>query len=145
MNPRANADLAVQYWNDSTLKAWFWHANSWCPSEWTPSFSPDVHWHVGHERPTEPPVKMCELGGIRFPMPMTEAPGEGEMYIYVSTCGVYQEEWLNTAWDKERLERGLCHRTEEAAQQHYRALVAANMQAVEAVTLAAAEIGGAMG
>ena len=133
MNPRANKEQADRYFADDTLKAWWWNEvdKTWAEARW-PDFEPSLTWQVGHERPTEPPQKMCELAGVKFPMPMTEAPGEGEMYIYVSTCGVYQEEWLNTAWDKERLERGLCHRTEEAAQQHYRALVAANMQAVEA-------------
>ena len=119
MNPRANKELADRYFADDTLKAWYWPPGD---GGWVfvsnPWFSDDLNWHVGHEAPTEPPQKRCELAGIKFPMPMTEAPGEGEVYIYVSTCGVYQEEWLNTAWDKERLERGLCHRTEEAAQQH---------------------------
>lgn len=133
MNPRANKELADRYFADDTLKAWYWPPGD---GGWVfvsnPWFSDDLNWHVGHEAPTEPPAKMCELAGVKFPMPMTEAPEADSQFWVVTIDGANYFRWQGSLTDLSLLNQRRCHRTKESAEQHYRALVAANMQAVEA-------------
>lgn len=130
---RLNADLAIRYWSDPTLKAWFWQTDL---RVWRLCAHPDFHtgttWHVGHEVPTEPPTKMCELAGVKFPMPMTEVPKVGSecwiVFIGSVSARIWRSDDIEMGWFQQRR----CHRTKEAAELHWKALSAANMQAVEA-------------
>lgn len=131
--PRPNSDLALRYWSDSTLSAWHWQTDlrAWCLCA-HPDFHTGTTWRVGHERPTEPPQKMCELAGMRFPMPITEAPNEGDAYWVVMTDHIASFYWDGTEIGRQWLWLRMCHTSQSAAEQHRNALLAANMQAVGA-------------
>lgn len=129
--PRPNSDLALRYWSDPTLKVWFWYEGNWWAAGKAPNFTPDHPWHVGHERPTEPPVKMCELAGIKFPMPMREAPKSGAAYWFVTPTGVELDNWIDHPFDRNRLTAGICQATEAGAIAQANAMQAALQQATE--------------
>ena len=128
---RPNAEMALKYWADPTMKVWFWHAGAWRLAERTPSFSQDAHWHVGHEAPTDPPQKMCELAGVKFPMPMREAPKLHTAYWWVSAYGAAPDRWVDHEADRSRLAAGLCQATEAGAIAQAKAMQAALQQAIE--------------
>lgn len=133
MTERPNKELALRYWSDPTLKAWWWHTASGCwIQQSAPSFTVPAPWHVGHEAPTEPPVKMCELAGVKFQMPMREAPNIGDDFMLVTLEGVAPATWDKSAVAFRWLKQRWCHKTREAAEQHYEAICAANLQAIEA-------------
>ena len=54
--PRAHAEMAARFMADSSLKCWLWmpSAKLWVESE-RPNWHENLIYHVGHERPTEPP------------------------------------------------------------------------------------------
>lgn len=76
------------------------------------------------------PQVMCELAGIRFPMPMSAKPSNGDDYYVASPQGVDQHTWRNDGADVEWLALHICHATREAAEAHSKALRAVNAQAV---------------
>ena len=63
---------------------------------------------------------------VEWPEPMRVAPAEGTLYWCACTRGVSDMRWTNHSVDCELLKAGVCHLTEEAAQQHRKALVLAN-------------------
>lgn len=132
MTERPNKELADRYWSDQTLKAWYWSALDKC---WVvvnnPWFGDDKDWHVGHEAPKEQPQKMCELAGVKFPMPMAEKPKDGSTFWVATVGGVYVYDWNGWTSDVHALAARICHTTEAAAQAHHLALDAANQQAIE--------------
>lgn len=132
MTERPNKELADRYWSDPTLMAWYWNtaAGRWVAHP-NPSFEDCATWHVGHEAPKEPPARMCELAGIKFPMPMTEAPKLGEDFMIVTLEGVAPVTWDGSAIGFRWLKQRRCHKTRAAAEQHYEAICAANQQAIE--------------
>ena len=77
------------------------------------------------------PTPMCELVGIKFPVPMREAPKCGETIWIAAAEGAFHIDWHGLGTDQAYLSAGLCHTTEEAAQQHSEALRAVNLAALE--------------
>ena len=119
--PRPHAEMATKYMADITLKCW----HKLDKSDWYeithPTWHDKAEYHVGHELP----VKMCSLGGLEFPAPVA-TPVEGEEYWIVGISCVFRHTWNN------RSSRFFgAHETEEAAQAHYGALIAANEQAIK--------------
>ena len=77
------------------------------------------------------PQVMCEMAGIRFPVPMREAPKMGvEVWIAYADGEAACNDWRNTQLQRDFLAANLLHETEEAARTHSRAMHAANAQAV---------------
>lgn len=128
--PRPHAEMTALYMSDSTLKCWMWHSYEWLEVT-RPSWTEGAVYFVGHEAPTEPPRKICTLAGLTFPAPETIAPEEYTQcwMPYLDDC--YDCLWRDNILNTGLLERGFVHLTEEAAQAHHRALVAANRLAVE--------------
>lgn len=135
MTERPNKELALRYWSDPTLKAWYWsRANAGWVQASTPWFADEIVWHVGHEAPTEPPARMCELAGITFPMPITEAPEVGArcwIANLLSPENPNYSTWNKSTLDFMYLESSLHQATEDGAIQQGRAMAAALLQAIE--------------
>ena len=135
MTERPNKELALRYYSDDTLKAWWWvpDLRRW-QCERNPDFDSTVVWHVGHEAPTEPPARMCELAGITFPMPITEAPEVGArcwIANLLSPENPNYSTWNKSTLDFMYLESSLHQATEDGAIQQGRAMAAALLQAIE--------------
>ena len=129
--PRKNAELAALYMSDDRMRCWVWTVEGrWIEPAVQPLWTAEGIYHVGLTPPTEPPQKMCELAGVQFPMPMTEAPGDGCWY-YVPDKGVRRYLWDGDAIDAGYLAESMVHLTKGAAQSHRNALVAATKQAME--------------
>ena len=135
--PRAHAELAIEFYSDADNKCWVWSStiNRWVELEDSDViFHEEGIYHVGKEAPTEPPVPMCELAGVKFPMPVQEPLFCGQVY-WVAAPGArdYQghEYWDDTEVDHHWLAADVIHLTKKAAIQHGLALEAANKQAVE--------------
>ena len=76
------------------------------------------------------PTPMCELAGIRFPVPMKESPEEVEEIWVAATDGHFLDILGPSEFDK-YLSAGVCHTTEEAAKAHSEALRKVNLMAIE--------------
>ena len=71
--------------------------------------------------------KMLSINGIEFPEPMRVAPEIGTPYCVVDSSRVRGYIWDGSSLSAgAELKSGFCHLTEEAAQQHRRAIVLAN-------------------
>lgn len=77
------------------------------------------------------PTPMCELAGVRFPVPMREEPKHGTSFWVASFSGVSSWHWEGGASDIAWLLQRLCHTNEEAAQAHSEAICAMNLMAIE--------------
>lgn len=135
--PRAHADLATLYFSDAEMMCWGWEEGEDGYHWWylpNPSFIPGRIYHVGKIAPTEPPQIMCELAGVKFPMPAQEQLNYGKKY-FVPAVGDpdYPTEsfWTDTEIDKERLEHNLIQSTKKGATQQGWAIVAVLKQAFE--------------
>ena len=62
---------------------------------------------------------------VEWPEPMRVAP-EYEQFFIAGYEMVVESNWNDSAWQQQVLKAGFCHLTEEAAQQHRKALVLAN-------------------
>lgn len=132
---RKHRELAYKFFSDSEMKCWFWRG---IEQEWMeikePTFCHDVIYYVGTKAPTEPPKKMCRLGGVEFPMPESEFPSVSEQYFYPSidrAWDVMGAIWYGGHIDKARLRCGLIHKTEEAAKAQTEAIITAIKKAVK--------------
>lgn len=137
--PHKHATLIKQWADDLSQKVWCWCSSSGSWREY------DAHRHPFCEsyqfalgpKPTQPPRKMCVLAGVEFPAPETRAPAPHTTYYFPAVSSgqpVGASEWAyEDSWGSQRhqLENGLVHLTREAAQQHSKALLAANKRAVE--------------
>lgn len=138
--PHKHAALIKQWADDPSQLVWYWHEHTrtWLTSNYQNMTANDnAHYAVG-PRPTQPPRKMCVLAGVEFPMPETVAPPEDtviftpDLVIGSDELQFSKWEWEGIPSDERWLESGLIHLTREAAEQHSRALLAANKQAIEA-------------
>ena len=87
-------------------------------------------WHCGNKYRRRPKMlHVIDAKGVRheFPVPMREAPIDGERYwlanIYAGIAS--RDKWTGGVIDQSRLAFGLCQTTEEGAQQQLAALRAA--------------------
>ena len=128
--PRPHAEMSALYMSNSTLKCWYWHDHNWV-EVLVPSWATSTVYFLGHEAPTEPPRKICTLGGLTFPAPETIAPGKGRDCWLVFTDSAARVTWYSSDLYERLLKSGYVHLTEEAAQAHSKALIAANRLAVE--------------
>lgn len=75
----------------------------------------------------EDPPEMIKIGNFEFPKSESEPLEVGEEYYFPHLCWskfIDDLTWHGTALDMKLLERGLVHKTEEAAKQHARVLMA---------------------
>ena len=77
------------------------------------------------------PTPMCELAGIKFPVPMKEAPKCGETIWIAAAEGAFHIDWHGLGTDQAYLSARICHTTEEAAKAHSEALRKVNLAAIE--------------
>lgn len=133
--PRAHAELAKLYYSDKEMQCWEWDKvmRTWraAPFPW---FSDEKNYHVGKTAPTEPPQVMCELAGVKFPMPAQEPLKVGEGYFFMDFH--YPEipnkdTWDDHEVDRRRLKSGAVQLSEEGAIKQAHALHAAIRQAIE--------------
>lgn len=133
--PRAHAELAKMYFSDREMKCWEWVEieRAWRLQKY-PQFYENGVWHVGKVEPTEPPQIMCELAGVKFPMPVQIEPKLGVRY-YVADLSFPQDPydciWDNYDVDQAHLDTGAVQLTEEGAIQQSLAMRAALKQAIE--------------
>lgn len=135
--PHKHAALIKQWADDSSQKVWQWspRVNEWFEMN-AVTWDATVHYALG-PKPTQPPRKMCSLAGVEFPMPETVAPEVGARYftpdivLVAGLAGSQDWNWGAIETDDRWLRQGLIHFTREAAEQHSRALLAANKAAVE--------------
>ena len=133
--PRAHADLAKLYYSDKEMQCWEWDKvmRTWRTNP-LPWFSDEKIYHVGKVEPTEPPQIMCELAGVKFPMPVQIEPKLGVRY-YVADLSFPQDPsgciWDNYDVDQAHLDTGAVQLTEEGAIQQSLAMRAALKQAIE--------------
>lgn len=130
--PRPHAELIKRWADDDSLTVWCWTGP---PAAWTeavPNWYEHFQYALG-EKPTAPPRKMCILGGVAFPAPETKAPANGTQYYAAGySIGAPTYPWLSNILDFDALETGRVHLAEQAAIAHSKALVAANLLAIEA-------------
>lgn len=90
----------------------------------TATYNPLSHYYL--EWRIKPRMIVC--GKHSWPEPMREAPADGcKFYIASpswSVIPVNHFTWCSNRSDHIPLERGMCHSTKEAAEQHARALIA---------------------
>jgi hypothetical protein len=77
------------------------------------------------------PQVMCEMAGIRFPVPMREAPKMGVEVWYVASSSVMRCTWADHPIDRNRLDSCLCQATEAGAIAQSLAMQAALQEAIE--------------
>jgi hypothetical protein len=124
------AEVIKQWLDDTSQQLWYWsrYCHVW---EETLVINQDNIYAVG-DKPTSPPTKMCELAGVKFPAPVSDANlmEKGQKYWIASAHLVDSLLWRNDAYDCRVCDFGLTHLTKEAAEQHSKALQAANLQAI---------------
>lgn len=72
------------------------------------------------------PPPMLAINGHKFPEPERKPLSDGQRYFIVDTKGfgeVDSNRWAGSALDYRLLHRGMIHLTEEAAKEHYKAIV----------------------
>lgn len=135
ITPRPNADLMAAYMADDVAQVWIWNAEDrvWVNStpthlsRWT-----GEKFAVARERPTEPPVIMCELAGVRFPMPIREAPNIADKYWVLSDYGSpVASLWSGLANERDALDNGFLQATKEGSEQMATAINAAIKRAMD--------------
>ena len=112
-----------------------WHAPD-CVGAWIPARGSGQVWIALHDSEWEVRrrPRTITIAGIEVPEPMREAPPKGaNIYIadLLKRALVTCSSWDGTRWDFLQLQRGHCHLTREAAQQHARALIIASGGKVE--------------
>ena len=126
-------ELQVKHLGDITQTVWSRHED-FHNGEWgitsAPGWNDSWEYHIGPTPPSDQP-KMCELGGLKFPMPESVAPAEEVYVFYGSETGVICETWYGLSSQIKLLNLRLVHLDMKAAEQHLAARRAANMQAVE--------------
>ena len=118
-------DSICKYYKDTRRIVWSDITGSWIIEE-VPLWSLDCKCRIDYE-----PTKLCELGGLQFPMPESVAPEIGKPYWLVKNDRTWEGEWEGFLEEQNWLKLGLIHINESAAEQHRAALRAANLQAVE--------------
>jgi hypothetical protein len=125
------AELIKQWLDDTSQQLWYWNSyfNTWLR---TNDFNAEGKYAIGDE-PPEPPVKIRELAGVKFPAPVLDAAllKEGNDFFVASMVEEEHHFWGGIKYDSIFLEAGLVHLTKEAARQHSKALQAANLQAIK--------------
>lgn len=127
MTKHPHAELMLQYAQDAmeTDKPWerwetslLYKISSWVDLDTHPV------WSVSNEYRRKP--QTIRIGEYDVPEPVRDAKGLG-LYYAVDLCsprgGTVEDQWRGTPYDLERLERGLIHRTREAAELHAKALL----------------------
>ena len=89
----------------------------------------DWEYHIGPTPPEQ--LKMCELGGLQFPMPESFAPEIGTLFYIARIEEVTPHRGLDDGYQINWLQSNILHLNKQAAEQHSAALRAANLQAVE--------------
>lgn len=124
--PRKNAELAINYFSDDTQRAWIWSLGN---GRWIeirdPAFRDDCTYHVGHEAPSEPPIRTCTLAGMEYPQPLQKMPEYGTAYWMAGAGGAISCTGFADRSDQRWFALGLCHLTKEAAEAQSRAIQAA--------------------
>lgn len=132
---RIHSDLAELFYSDEGLGCWEWSTDAGIWEEVIhPFFYPERTYHIGREKPTEPPRPVCRMGGEVFPKPEAEPLKDGETYYYPDLdypIWVGKQEWEGDNLDESRLKLGLVHKTKEAAVAHSKALQAVNKKVFE--------------
>lgn len=133
--PRAHAELAKLYFSDKEMQCWMWIEidNVWRFNP-NPLFLNHKIYHVGKTAPTEPPQIMCELAGVKFPMPAQEPLETGDSYFFLDIQypeTPNRDTWSGHLADERRLNDAVIQLSEEGAIKQARALRAAILQAVE--------------
>ena len=77
-------------------------------------------------KPTMRSITLQDGTVVSWPEPMRVAPEYGTKFFVVDTWTISMCEWTGTGWTSIALKAGFCHLTEEAAQQHRKALALAN-------------------
>lgn len=139
--PHKHAALIKQWADDPGQDIWFWveKDRNWVIS----NFSNMIGYRTGGTyalgpKPTQPPRRMCKLGGLQFPEPEKEAPALGTNYFVPDpddaspslVCGPMQ--WDNETCELRWLHYRMVHLTRDDAEAHSRAILAATRQAAEA-------------
>jgi hypothetical protein len=125
----------IKVWVEETTELWVWLEES---KEWKKSYilevitCPNLTYAIG-DKPTSPPVKMCELAGVKFPAPFKNPflLKSNTKYWVAENNFKHVRYWESSPYDVTACEAGFIHLTEEGAEQHYEALVAANLQAIK--------------
>ena len=82
-----------------------------------------------HEFRLKPAMRSITLQDgtvLEWPEPMRVAPADGQFHWQTHSGEVRRSNWCGSTYQAELLKTGFCHATEEAAQQHRKALVLAN-------------------
>lgn len=131
--PHKYAALINQWVEDTSQKVWIWGDEGWHWNKY-PMWQENFHYAIG-DKPTHIPSKMCVLGGLEFPMPLSTTPEIGYKYFLADVADRCPTSacWAADRHDERWLAAGLVHHSEWAAQQHINAMCAANRQAIESV------------
>ena len=123
------AEVIKQWLDNTSQQLWYWsrYCHVW---EETLVINQDNIYAVG-DKPTSPPTKMCELAGVKFPAPNNKALTKHALYFIADASGhSYSVSWYDESIDCKILDAGLIHLTRKAADQHSKALMATNLQAI---------------
>ena len=121
---RAHAELIKQWASDKSLKVFVWYKNSWGDIS-EPAWYKSSNYAVGHEKPTEPPVKMVKYdgGSIEFPEPAMVKLERDKEYWAATIYGATPNYWTGHSSDWDLLGEGLIQLTKEGAEKQSEALV----------------------
>ena len=76
-------------------------------------------------KPAMRSITLADGTVVEWPEPMRVAPAEDTEFWLVGDT-IRQRAWTDAYWNANALKAGFCHMTEEAAQQHRKAIVLAN-------------------
>jgi len=125
MTKHVHAELMMQYAldaaeTDKPWERWEFTDDSSC---WLSSLNTHPSWYPDFNYRRKP--KFILINGIEVPEPMQEAPKLGTTYWVADTAAnsLYSLQWDDCYTDCTYLQKGVCHRTEEAAKLHVTAML----------------------
>ncbi|WP_387692945.1 hypothetical protein [Photorhabdus sp. RM71S] len=125
MAAHVHAELMLQYAQDAlrTNKPWLlWQTGN--GDDWY-DLNDHPIWNKYYEYRRKPETEMITVGKVSFPKPVDYELKDGQEY-WVAGPSIFQRFWGGHNLEKEKLEYGFIHLTEEAAEQHRDALIKIN-------------------
>ena len=121
--PHPHPEILKAFIEDTSVKIERLIDGNWCNSyiEEVTGYPDDLY----RIKPTMRSITLQDGTVVSWPEPMRVAPDYEQFFIAGYERAV-ESNWTGSAWQQRVLNAGFCHLSEEAAQQHRKAIVLAN-------------------